>query len=197
MEKTRKLLICTSFLVLATLLFTKKSAALMPYTPRAFWDVMFPSEDPFRILEHSPLTIPKGGVDQSTLALARADWKETAKEHVISLDVPGMMRDEIKIEVEDNRVLRVSGERRTEEEVEGDKWHRAERSVGKFWRQLRLPGNADLDRVGAVLENGVLRIVVPKLAEEKKKQPKVISIVEEVGSANDGVDVNKAKKDEM
>ncbi|CDO97663.1 unnamed protein product [Coffea canephora] len=183
-----------SLLVLAAVaaLLPEQAEALMPYSPRSFWDMMLPNEDPFRILEHSPLTVPKG---VETLALARADWKETAKEHVISLDVPGIKKEEVKIEVEDNRVLRVSGERKTEEEVEGDKWHRAERTVGKFWRQFRLPGNADLDKVQAHLENGVLEIVVPKLAEEKKKQPKVINIAEEAGS-NTGVDV-KAKRDEM
>lgn len=89
----------------------------------------------------------------------------------------------------------MSGERKSEEEVEGDKWHRAKRTVGKFWRQLRLPANADLDKEQAHLENGVLKIVVPKLAEERKRQPKVIRIVEQAGD-NSGVNA-KATRDEM
>ncbi|CAN4088227.1 unnamed protein product [Withania somnifera] len=192
MEKTT---VCfTSFLVLLTMVLaplTTQTQALIPYT-RPIWDIMFPQEDPFRILEQTPLTIPKG-VEES-IALARSDWKETAKEHVITLDIPGMKKEDIKIEVEENRVLRVSGERKTEEEVEGDKWHRVERTCGKFWRQFRLPGNADLDHIKANLENGVLKISVPKLAEEKRKQNKVIGIEESKSVGGEDI---KAIKDEM
>ncbi|KAM3380972.1 22.0 kDa class IV heat shock protein [Capsicum galapagoense] len=183
-----------SFLVLAMVIafLPSKTEALMPYN-RPIWDIMFPPEaDPFRILEQTPLTIPKG---VESIALARSDWKETEKEHVITLDIPGMRKEDIKIEVEENRVLRISGESKTEEEIEGEKWHRAERTSGKFWRQFRLPGNADLENIKAHLENGVLKITVPKLAEEKKKQNKVISIAEESKSA--GGENIKTTKDEM
>lgn len=75
----------------------------MPYT-RPFFDVMFPQEDPFKILEQTPLTVPKGFInDPSITLLARSDWKETPKEHIISLDIPGMKEEDIKIEVEENR----------------------------------------------------------------------------------------------
>ncbi|KAG5625776.1 hypothetical protein H5410_010994 [Solanum commersonii] len=174
----------TSFLVLATILaiLPSKTQSLMPFT-RPFFDLMFPQDDPFKILEQNPLTIPKG-IDQSMALLARSDWKETSKEHIISLDIPGMKKEDIKIEVEENRVLRISGERKTEmENIEGEKWHRVERTSGKFWRQFKLPRNVDLEHIKANLENGVLKITVPKLAEEEKKQSKVISIYEEVNGA--------------
>ncbi|KAK2665897.1 hypothetical protein Ddye_004471 [Dipteronia dyeriana] len=63
---------------------------------KTFVCVIFPSEDPFRILEQTPLTIPKS---LETIALARSDWKETATAHVLSLDIPGLKKDDIKIEV--------------------------------------------------------------------------------------------------
>ncbi|KAK9161930.1 hypothetical protein Syun_002832 [Stephania yunnanensis] len=153
------------------------TTALVPYgdgTNNLLWDMMTTSSpisnvDPFRIIEQ---THPATKVD----LLARADWKETTAAHIITLDVPGIKREDVKIEVEDNRVVRISGERKGMV-VDGEKWHRAERINGKFWRQFRLPYNADLGGISAQLENGVLNITVPKLVEDKKRQPKLVDIV--------------------
>ncbi|GMH23845.1 hypothetical protein Nepgr_025688 [Nepenthes gracilis] len=149
-------------------------------------------DDPFRVLEQSPFPWPDTHLE--ALAMARADWKETEAAHIISLDVPGMRREDVKIEVEENRVLRVSGERRADEEAEGVKWHRAERTSGKFWRQFRLPGNADSDHIKANLDNGVLRITVPKIAKERRRQAKVITIAEEEASGG-GEDIKAVRAD--
>ncbi|KAK4476799.1 hypothetical protein RD792_015959 [Penstemon davidsonii] len=188
--KSSSMLIIISFLAI---LLASQTQALVPYT-RPLLDIMFPQlEDPLKILEHSPLSIPRATPDADALALARADWKETPAAHVISLDIPGMKKEDVKIEVEENRLLRVSGERKTEEEVKDEQWHRVERTVGKFWRQFRLPANADLEKVGAELEDGVLRITVPKLAEkEVKREPKVISI-DDKGKKKSGEQIVQAK----
>lgn len=162
---------------------SKANGSLLPFMDRPeslwadLWTDRFP--DPFRVLEQIPFGIEK---DEPSAALsgARVDWKETPEEHVIMLDVPGLNRDEIKIEVEENRVLRVSGERKKEEEKKkGDHWHRVERARGKFWRQFRLPQNVDLDSVKAKLENGVLSLTLNKLSPDKIKGPRVVGIAGE------------------
>ncbi|KAI3509068.1 hypothetical protein L1887_24094 [Cichorium endivia] len=167
-------------MALMTISFPSKTEALIPYN-RPLWDMMIPTEDPFKILEQNPLHLPK---NLDTINLARADWKETSGHHEISLDVPGLKREDLKIEVEESRVLKVSGERKAEEEADGDKWHRAERTSGKFWRQFRLPGNADMEKIMAHLEDGVLKIKVPKLAQERK-QSRVIDIIGQESSGGD------------
>ncbi|KAJ0799371.1 putative small heat shock protein HSP20 [Helianthus annuus] len=103
------------------------------------------------------------------------DWKETPEAHVFKADLPGLKKEEVKVEVEDGRVLQISGERSREHEEKNDKWHRVERSSGKFLRRFRLPENAKMDQVKAAMENGVLTVTVPK-EEEKKPEVKAIDI---------------------
>lgn len=90
-------------------------------------------------------------------------------------DLPGLKKEEVKVEVEEGRVLQISGERNKEKEDKNDTWHRVERSSGKFLRRFRLPENAKVDQVKGSMENGVLTVTVPK-EEVKKPDVKAIDI---------------------
>ncbi|KAK5830601.1 17.3 kDa class I heat shock protein [Gossypium arboreum] len=113
--------------------------------------------------------------ETSAFVNTRIDWKETPEAHVFKADVPGLKKEEVKVEVEDDRVLQISGERNMEKEDKNDTWHRVERSSGKFMRRFRLPENAKMDQIKASMENGVLTVTVPKL-EVKKPDVKAIDI---------------------
>ncbi|KAF3949411.1 hypothetical protein CMV_024710 [Castanea mollissima] len=113
--------------------------------------------------------------ETSSFANTRIDWKETPEAHVFKADLPGLKKEEVKVVVEDGRVLQISGERSKEQEEKNEKWHRVERSSGKFLRRFRLPQNAKMDEVKASMENGVLTVTVPKV-EEKKPEVKPIEI---------------------
>lgn len=118
---------------------------------------------------------PSSERETSAFANTRIDWKETPEAHVFKADLPGLKKEEVKVEVEDGRVLQISGERSREKEDKNDKWHRIERSSGKFMRRFRLPENAKIDQVKASMENGVLTVSVPK-QEEKKHDVKSVQI---------------------
>uniref|UniRef100_A0A0C9QR56 TSA: Wollemia nobilis Ref_Wollemi_Transcript_13174_800 transcribed RNA sequence n=1 Tax=Wollemia nobilis TaxID=56998 RepID=A0A0C9QR56_9CONI len=111
--------------------------------------------------------------DVSAVANTQIDWKETPEAHIFKADLPGLKKEEVKIEVEDNKILQISGERSNEEEHKDDKWHRIERSHGRFLRRFRLPENVKVEEVKAAMENGVLTVTVPKQSPPK---PEVKSI---------------------
>lgn len=113
--------------------------------------------------------------DIAAFTNARVDWKETPEAHVFKADLPGLKKEEVKVEVEDKDILQISGERSKENEEKSDKWHRVERASGKFMRRFKLPENAKMEEVKATMENGVLTVTVPK-APEKKPEVKSIDI---------------------
>ncbi|KZV34973.1 18.1 kDa class I heat shock protein-like [Dorcoceras hygrometricum] len=111
----------------------------------------------------------------SACAGARIDWKETPEAHVFKADLPGLKKEDVKVEVEEGGILQISGERSREQEEKNDKWHHVERSSGKFLRRFRLPEGAKVEEIKAAMENGVLTITVPK-GEVKKPEVKPIEI---------------------
>ncbi|KDP24525.1 hypothetical protein JCGZ_25089 [Jatropha curcas] len=111
----------------------------------------------------------------SAIANVQVDWKETPEAHIFKADLPGLKKEEVKVEIEEGRVLQISGERNVDKEEKNEKWHRVERSRGKFLRRFWLPENAKVGEVKASMENGVLTVTIPK-AEEKKPQVKSIEI---------------------
>ncbi|KAB2073829.1 hypothetical protein ES319_A07G111400v1 [Gossypium barbadense] len=133
--------------------------------------------DPFKDF---PFSSPSSSLstrssETSAFVNTRIDWKETPEAHVFKADVPGLKKEEVKVEVEDDRVLQISGERNVEKEDKNDTWHRVERNSGKFMRRFRLPENAKMDQIKASMENGVLTVTIPKL-EVKKPDVKSIEV---------------------
>lgn len=96
---------------------------------------------------------------------ALCDIEEKENSFVVTLDVPGVLKKDIAIEVQDGR-LTVSGERR--EENEGATYR--ERAFGKFSRTLHLGNGINQDGIDAKYDNGVLTITVPKSQEKIAKK---------------------------
>lgn len=100
-------------------------------------------------------------------ASADAKWNpscevtETASHYKMKFDIPGVQKDQIKIDLHDN-CLTVSGERRDEKKEDKDRHHFSEMFYGNFLRSFTFPTKVDPEKVEAKYENGVLNIQIPK-----------------------------------
>ena len=91
--------------------------------------------------------------------------REDEKAYYIEVDLPGVKKEDIKVDIKDN-TLTISGERKFKEEVKEEDYYKIETSIGKFSRTFSLPEDADVENIDAKSENGVLEIVIPKVKKE-------------------------------
>ncbi|MCS3698001.1 Hsp20/alpha crystallin family protein [Salinibacter ruber] len=110
-----------------------------------------------------------GDDDTSTVWAPRTDLSETDDAFRIRLDVPGMTKDDIAINLQNN-TLTVSGECSSERQKDGEEYVRVERAFGTFHRTFTLPDAVDPDRVEATYDEGVLTINVPKTEKSTRRQ---------------------------
>jgi len=94
------------------------------------------------------------------------------REVVMKVEVPGLRRDDIDVTVEDN-TLTIKGERRRDDTINEDRFHRVERAYGVFSRSFTLPNTVDGARVRAEYRDGVLTIVLPVRDEARPRQIQV------------------------
>ncbi|HEU4508493.1 MAG TPA: Hsp20/alpha crystallin family protein [Pyrinomonadaceae bacterium] len=101
----------------------------------------------------------------------RADWTpaadiyETESGYLIAMDLPGIDRQALEIDVDENRLL-VKGTRA----IDAPKQHRAERPRGKFLRTFSVPASVEQGKIAAEYKDGVLQIRLPKRTEQKAKK---------------------------
>ena len=103
-----------------------------------------------------------------------ADWapavdvQETETEYLVKADLPDVKKDDVKVFVEQG-ILAVEGERKMEKDEKGKKFHRVERSYGKFVRRMAVPSDVDAQKVAADFKDGVLNVHLPKTPAAKPK----------------------------
>jgi len=126
--------------------------------------------DPFRELEEMSTRLNKffsQSAGRPSEVDGFADWappidvQETDKEYLVKADLPEVQKGDIKVGIEDG-VLTVQGERRQEKEEKNKKFHRIERSYGKFVRRFTVPLGIDESKVSADFKEGVLQVRLPK-----------------------------------
>lgn len=107
-------------------------------------------------------------------AMTVSDWSplvdiiEQNGEYLLKAEVPEVKKEDLKVRVEDG-TLQIVGERKSEKEEKGKKFHRIERSYGNFERSFSLPEDVDASKVTSDFRDGILQVHLPKTQAAKAK----------------------------
>ncbi|MBI2373995.1 MAG: Hsp20/alpha crystallin family protein [Deltaproteobacteria bacterium] len=106
--------------------------------------------------------------------MTRTDWMpavdvaSSPEEYIITAELPGMKKDDIKVRVRDG-VITLTGERQQEKEEKGKRFHRVERYYGSFLRSFTLPEDVNDQKLNAEFKDGLLTVRVPRSETHKPK----------------------------
>jgi HSP20 family protein len=99
----------------------------------------------------------------------RADIEETDGEYLVTAEVPGIEKKDLKIHVEDNRLI-LKGEKKQSKEVKDSNYICSERSYGGFQRSFELPSSIKTGDISADYKDGIIKVRLPKSEESKRKE---------------------------
>lgn len=143
----------------------------------------FMSMDPFRLLQNrtrlfdEPFTMFRPLLPiEETLPFSAwtpaVDIYETDKELVLKMELPEVNKDDVHVMMESN-VLTIRGERKLEEKVDRENYHRMERTYGEFVRSFTLPPFVDGKNILADFKEGLLKVTLPKVETARPKEIEV------------------------
>ena len=145
--------------------------------------IKFKGENPLLTRSRSPYfseffndlfeNVPNSDVRKSTIP--SVNILESNEMYKLELAAPGLSKDDFKISIE-NDLLSVSTEKKVEFSEKSEKYTRKEFSYSSFQRSFTLPELVDVEKIGAVYENGIMTIQLPKKEEAKPKSPREIKI---------------------
>ncbi len=94
---------------------------------------------------------------------------ERDNELVLRADLPGLTKNDVKVELSENGIT-IEGERKNEREEKGEGYYRSERSYGKFYRRLPVPEGVNPEDAKATFRDGVLEVTMPAPKREERKR---------------------------
>ncbi len=125
--------------------------------------------DPFKEFRNLENRILKNYSSQDESSLGAFSPKVNTREgefaYHVDVDLPGVKKEDIKVDIKDGQLL-ISGERNFKEEVKEEDYYKVETNFGRFMRSFSLPDHVDIENITANCENGVLEVTIPKLEEK-------------------------------
>lgn len=117
-----------------------------------------------------------GWPDMTSLALKPSiDIKDTDDNYMVSIEVPGVSRDDVDIRVDGN-LMTITGEKKQEKKEEKENYQCIERQYGRFERMLTLPQDADADHIDAKFRDGILTVRIKRKALMAGKDSRKVEV---------------------
>lgn len=136
-------------------------------SPREFFRM-----SPFQLMRRMTEDLDRafwGGAEQERWWTPAVEVREREGKLFVNAELPGLSKDDVKVEVTDEGLV-IQGERKREEKEEREGYYRSERSYGRFYRLIPLPEDAKIDEARAEFNNGVLEVSIPVPQAEKKRR---------------------------
>lgn len=138
-------------------------------------------EDPFATAFRFPRAFRTPRFAEPTGWFPEVDVFEKDNRLITKVDLPGLKKDDVKVEVTDGQLV-ISGERKSEAEEKKEQYYRCEREYGSFYRSVPLPEGVKFEDVKATFTDGVLEISVP-LPAKAETAPHNVEIQEPAKAA--------------
>lgn len=144
-------------------------------TPTYYWDPLNMLQEMERAFDSFRLRLGDMAFTAGTMISPRipaVDCREEEDAYVLEAELPGLKREDISIDVgEDAIYIKAQKEEKVEEKREG--YIRKERGSLSFYRRIPISKNVDKENVSAKLEDGVLRVTLPKMAKPEETKKKI------------------------
>jgi HSP20 family protein len=129
----------------------------------------------FRNLEKRFFSLANSAEERNNISsfAPTVNTREDDKAYYVEVDLPGVNKDDIHVDVNKDS-LTISGERKHKEEVKEESYYKLESFFGKFQRSFTLPENVDSEAIEAKCDNGVLEVLIPKIAPKEAKKIQIL-----------------------
>ena len=158
---------------MATKKSVKKSSGTTPLLTSNWFDIDRSIDNLRKEMEKAFLSIP--AISMPKMSHTSCDVIDEGKQFRVKMDVPGIKKNEIKLNVTENS-LEVSAEHKEESEDKKKNYLKKERSQFSYYRTLPLSENVVASKVKAKLSEGVLDIILPKSKPAKIQKKKSVSV---------------------
>ncbi|WP_428326102.1 Hsp20/alpha crystallin family protein [Nitrosopumilus sp.] len=151
----------------------KKSSAVSPFQTSSWFDIDKSIDNLRKEMEKAFSSFPR--MTMPKMSHTSCDIIDEGKQFRVKMDVPGIKKNEIKLNVTENS-LEISGEHKEESEEKKKNYLTKERSQVSYYRTLPLSENVIASKVKAKLTDGVLDITLPKSKPTKTQKKKSVSV---------------------